>query len=107
MLLHALLKPLEIHFENLKDVVNNELKNSNISKDKAYLEPSFFSNEYGVQGRLDLFHIDEENKQSDIVELKSGKLFKPNGYGLNENHYVQTLLYDLIIESNLSLLFCP
>ena len=84
----------------LKDVVNNELKNSNISKDKAYLEPSFFSNEYGVQGRLDLFHIDEENKQSDIVELKSGKLFKPNGYGLNENHYVQTLLYDLIIESN-------
>jgi len=91
---------LETHFNNLKEVVNEELKESGISKDKAYLEPSFFSNEYGIQGRLDLFHFDEAKNQSDIIELKSGKLFKPNGYGLNVNHYIQTLLYDLIVESN-------
>ena len=48
---------------------------------------------------LTLYHFDEEKSQSNIVELKSGKLFKPNNYGLNENHYVQTLLYDLMIES--------
>ncbi|NNE15832.1 MAG: AAA family ATPase [Saprospiraceae bacterium] len=97
--LRNLLKKVEVHFDNLKKVVKNELIDTGITKEKAYLEPSFFSPEYGIQGRLDLYHFDKAKKQSDIVELKSGKLFKANGYGLNENHYIQTLLYDLIMES--------
>jgi len=36
-----------------------------------------------------------------IVELKSGKSYRPNAYGLNNSHYHQTLLYDLILETNL------
>ncbi len=97
--LRALLSKVELHFDNLKNVVKNELAETGITKDKAYLEPSFYSPEYGIQGRLDMYHFDQAKQQSDIIELKSGKLFKANGYGLNENHYVQTLLYDLIMES--------
>jgi len=97
--LRALLSKVELHFENLKNVVKNELAETGITKDKAYLEPSFYSPEFGIQGRLDMYHFDQSKQQSDIIELKSGKLFKANGYGLNENHYVQTLLYDLIMES--------
>lgn len=97
--LRKLLTKVELHFDNLKNVVKNELAETGITKDKAYLEPSFYSPEFGIQGRLDLYHFDKEKSQSDIIELKSGKLFKANGYGLNENHYVQTLLYDLIMES--------
>ncbi len=33
------------------------------------------------------------------MELKSGKIFKPNVYGINESHYMQTLLYDLLTRS--------
>ena len=86
-------------FYHLQRVVQNDLAHSGIDKEQSYLEPSFFSNEYGIQGRLDLYHYVPEKAQSDIVELKSGKLFKTNSYGLNNNHYIQTLLYDLIIES--------
>ena len=87
------------HFENLKSVVNNDLNSIGIEKENTYLEPSFYAPQYGIYGRLDLYHFDEAKDQSNIVELKSGKLFKPNNYGLNENHYVQTLLYDLMIEA--------
>ena len=87
------------HFHNLKKVVKTELAEAGITKEKTYLEPSFYSNEFGLQGRLDLYHFDEETSKSDIVELKSGKVYKAHAYGLNQNHYVQTLLYDLLIES--------
>ncbi len=87
------------HFSNLKKVVKTELAEAGITKEKTYLEPSFYSNEFGLQGRLDLYHYDEETSKSDIVELKSGKVYKAHAYGLNQNHYVQTLLYDLLIES--------
>jgi DNA replication ATP-dependent helicase Dna2 len=97
--LKELIGKVKTHFHNLKRVVTNDLAQSAIDKEQSYLEPSFFSNEYGIQGRLDLYHLVPEKSQSDIVELKSGKLFKTNSYGLNNNHYLQTLLYDLIIES--------
>ncbi len=97
--LRELIEKLKLHFGNLKKVVKADLAKAKISKEETYLEPSFLSNNYGLQGRLDLYHQNLKTKQSDIIELKSGKLFKANAYGLNTNHYVQTLLYDLIIES--------
>ncbi len=97
--LKEFIQKISIHFEHLKNLISTELQETKISKEKVSLEPSFYSNEYGIQGRLDLYHFDESKRQSDIIELKSGKLFKANGYGLNENHYVQTLMYDLLIES--------
>lgn len=94
-----MVRTIELHFDHLKKVVKEDFARLNIDRDKSYLEPSFLSRQYGLQGRLDLLHIDEENQEYDIVELKSGKPFRTNTYGLNNNHYVQTLLYDLLIES--------
>lgn len=52
-----------------------------------------------VSRRLDLLHQKEGKPVYDIVELKSGKTFRPNVYGINASHYIQTLLYDLLIRS--------
>ncbi len=84
------------HFVNLKNMVLHEFKKNDINPEKTLLEPSFYSEFYGLQGRLDIFY---KNDQSAIVELKSGKPFRPNIYGINHNHYTQTLLYDMIIRS--------
>jgi DNA replication ATP-dependent helicase Dna2 len=92
-----LIDDLEMHFSNIQGVVANELVELGIGKDSIYLEPSFFSNQYGIQGRLDLFS--REKDSSMIIELKSGRVFKPNSYGISNNHYHQTLCYDLIIQS--------
>lgn len=88
------------HFIHLKEVIRERLSKVNIDKNKSYLEPSFYSAIYGIQGRLDMFHQDDERKQYDIIELKSGKPFSPNTYGLSKGHYIQTLLYDLLIRSS-------
>ena len=90
---------VKVHFNNLKKVVTHELADAGITKERSYLEPSFYSNEFGLQGRLDLYHHNERAGKSDIVELKSGKLYQAHKYGLNQNHYIQTLLYDLLLES--------
>jgi len=85
------------HFDNLKKAVREDLPAEGIQRASCCLEPSFYAQEYGIQGRLDLLY--QEGKKSAIVELKSGKIYKPNRYGLNANNYVQTLLYDLLIRS--------
>ena len=88
------------HFVNLKKVIQSDFPNYKIEAEDCFLEPSFYSEKYGVQGRLDIFYHDEKNhRDAAIVELKSGKAFKPNIHGLSANHYVQTLLYDLMIKS--------
>lgn len=87
------------HFYHLKHTINEDFEKLNIHRKDIFLEPSFFSRDYGIQGRLDLLHFDTKNKHIDIVELKSGKAFRPNIYGISAAHYVQTLLYDLLIQS--------
>ena len=85
------------HFANLKLVVNQQFKEVDILREKCYLEPTFYSVKYGLQGRLDLYRQDDEAQVYDIVELKSGRPYQPNAYGINHNHYIQTILYDLIV----------
>lgn len=87
------------HYLNLKKAVATELPAQGIKRDKIFLEPSFYSRDFGLQGRLDLFHVIKDSNQFDIVELKSGKPFRANVYGLTASHYSQTLLYDLMIRS--------
>ncbi len=87
------------HYLNLKRTVARELPAQGIKRNKVFLEPSFYSRDFGLQGRLDLFHYVKEQNQFDIVELKSGKPFRANVYGLSSTHYSQTLLYDLMIKS--------
>ncbi len=89
----------KMHFQNLKRVVAEDFKNVGIEQDGVYLEPTFISALYGLQGRLDLFHEEPNKIQAHIVELKSSKPYKTNAYGINANNYIQTLLYDLLIRS--------
>jgi DNA replication ATP-dependent helicase Dna2 len=87
------------HFINLKRVVKDDLPKADIDHTKVYLEPSFYSRDYGIQGRLDMLDPGSRQGYATIVELKSGKPFKANTYGISSSHYIQTLLYDMIIRS--------
>ena len=95
------------HYLNLKKAVAVELPAQGVKRDKVFLEPSFYSRDFGLQGRLDLFHIVKESSQFDIVELKSGKPYRANVYGLSASHYSQTLLYDLMIKSTFGYQYKP
>lgn len=87
-----------VHFSTLQRFVRTGLSAQQIEAADCYLEPSFYSPEFGIQGRLDLFHLPSgQDRAPGIIELKSGAPFRPNAYGLNANHYIQTLLYDLLI----------
>ena len=87
------------HFMHLKRVITEGLPKEGILRENCYLEPSFYAAKYGLQGRLDLFYQEPNTTKSAIVELKSGKPFKPNVYGISNNHFTQTLLYDLLIDA--------
>jgi DNA replication ATP-dependent helicase Dna2 len=93
------LDKLKFHFNNIKTVIANEFQKNGIIQGKIYIEPSFYCKDFGIQGRLDMFHVNDNRTKAEIIELKSGKIFKPNAYGINHSHYSQTILYDLIIKS--------
>jgi len=61
----------------------------------CFLEPTFLSATYGLQGRLDLLH--ESATGYDLVELKSSKSV-PGGPPWT-NHTAQAQLYRLLLES--------
>ncbi len=66
----------------------------------GFVEPSFFSEMLGLQGRMDYIQLD----QGVIIEQKSGKgAFPYDGFAKprhREEHYVQLLLYMLIFRYN-------
>lgn len=88
------------HFVNLQRMVAKDFRERGIAPEHCFLEPSFYSEMYGLQGRLDVFFYnpDDESKSA-IVELKSGKPFHANAYRISHDHFAQTLLYDLMIQS--------
>lgn len=89
--------------------LNNSIKY--IPKGITYIEPSFISPEYGLQGRLDALVVDTDNtNKKEVIELKSGGFPSTNvpittGNGVTyslttwRNHYVQASCYNLILES--------
>ncbi len=95
--LKELMAKSKAHFFVLKKVIADDLPKRKINVQEVVLEPSFFSEKFGIQGRLDLFYY--SSRQTNIIELKSGKPYMTNTYGLNINHYIQTLLYDLLVKS--------
>jgi DNA replication ATP-dependent helicase Dna2 len=95
--IRQMIQELHVHFRVIKSVVQNQLEGINISAESGLVEPSFYSAKYGIYGRLDLFGSSPSGIS--IVELKSGKPFRANAYGLSNTHYHQTLLYDMLIES--------
>ncbi len=97
--LKLMYKKMQSHFDNIKSVIDNQFPVEGIDKNECVIEPSYFSPQYGIKGRLDLYYQHAGDKGASIIELKSGKNFKPNSYGLNSDHYHQTLLYELMIKS--------
>jgi DNA replication ATP-dependent helicase Dna2 len=90
----GIMQTAQKHFVNLYQTIHRQFAQQQINKEEAYLEPSFHGISYGLQGRLDVL---VRGKRNAIIELKSGKVYRPNIYGISVNHYTQTLLYDLII----------
>ncbi len=95
--LRQVMAEAQMHFVHLKRVITEDFERVGIDRSQCLLEPSYYAPSYGIQGRLDLLF--ERSDRTDIVELKSGRPFRPNAYGLSQNHYVQTLLYDIIIKN--------
>lgn len=96
--LNEVIQKITVHYNNIKRVIQETLPTLKILREECYVELSFLNPEFGIQGRLDLYHQPEnEFGLRHIIELKSGKVFRPNSYGLNANHYLQTLLYEMLV----------
>lgn len=95
--LREIMQKAQKHFVNLQRVLHVDLPEQGIQAEHCYLEPTFYSDQHGLQGRLDI--LSRQADKTHIIELKSGKVFRPNVYGLNVNHFTQTLLYDLMIRA--------
>jgi DNA replication ATP-dependent helicase Dna2 len=85
------------HFTNIGRMLDQDFKQKNINSARCYIEPSFFSEKYGIQGRLDLLHIQEKGI-FDIFELKSSAKV-PDGTKLWANHTAQISLYAYLLNA--------
>jgi len=94
----ALMEKAKIHYYNIQEFVTSSTASQNHDLTRALIEPSYCSPVFGLQGRLDVF-VDNDADRA-IIELKSGKLFRANSYGINYSHYIQTLLYDLLVRKH-------
>jgi DNA replication ATP-dependent helicase Dna2 len=84
-----------LHFSNIKRTVERDFALFSINNENCYVEPSFFAEKYGLQGRLDLLH--QRSDKFDIIELKSGKSVPNSDMWIN--HRIQTQLYRLMLQS--------
>ncbi len=92
--------------QNIQDAVSTLA--GEFSLDKAILEPSFVCERLGISGRFDLLTSDFRL----LIEQKSGKNYniqiqRPGEHGsmMQEEHYVQLLLYYGILRYNFNLGF--
>ncbi len=101
---------------NIEKLIGQDLRHDigNYNTRDVVLEPSFFSNVLGIQGRMDFFYSQEdegkENATSNryiIIEQKSGKAsfvpftnlgYDPNVPEMKEQHHVQLLLYRALFQ---------
>lgn len=90
----------EKQFMNIKRVVKSDFHHLNIDNDSVILEPAFYSERFGFQGRLDVLAPSSDGKLQ-VVELKSGKLPYPsnNPTVIALNHQTQARVYQLMMES--------
>lgn len=90
-----------IQFENIKRVIHDDFPGRGIDLHHCTLEPSFFSERFGFQGRLDLLQPYSEETNARIVELKSSRLPFPasDNNKITLNHEVQTAVYRLMVET--------
>ena len=82
------------HYNRLQSIINRLERNS------AIIEPTFLSNKYGLQGRLDvMLEYSKDNNRKDIIELKSGSA-PPLHIGIWQNHLIQLISYNLLLDSS-------
>lgn len=95
------MKKARQQFENIRRVIRNDFPKRGIHPHRSTLEPSFFCERFGFQGRLDLLQPYSESTEPRIVELKSGRLPYPSrdSKKIALNHEVQTAVYRLMVES--------
>lgn len=94
-----LVDKLRLHYRHITEIIHQRFPKIGIDINQVQTEASYYSVKYGLQGRLDMLH--QTNERIDIIELKSGSAFQPNTYGISASHYIQTLLYDLMVEGTL------
>ena len=51
-----------MQFENIKRVIENDFNKQDISLENVSLEPSFISELYGIQGRLDILELSKNQR---------------------------------------------
>jgi superfamily II DNA or RNA helicase len=92
---------ISTQYNNLRNIITNELPNLGIQREKALVEPSFACENLGIQGRLDFLQPDNHV----IIELKSGNPPFPHRdiTRVSPNHRVQALLYQAIIQNTTGL----
>ena len=95
----GLVEKCKAQYKVIGDCVERHFPDQSIDVRQVDVEPSFYSERYGIQGRLDVFMPPAGDGDAAIVELKSGSIFRPNQHRVNQEHYVQTLLYDLLVRS--------
>lgn len=81
------------HLPNIKSLIEKE------STKELWIEPTYFSASYGLQGRLDLLAIDNTLDAKDIIELKSGNPTPHHRPAPWPNHMMQVVSYDLLLNS--------
>ena len=99
----SLMHDLKHHFLTVSRFVREMMPTYDIERDKVLLEPTFLSPAYGLQGRLDLLQSQEDTEggTTSIVELKTSKIYNPNAHGIRSDNFIQTVLYDLMINEAL------
>ncbi|MBO4664404.1 MAG: ATP-binding protein [Bacteroidaceae bacterium] len=82
--------------DNIRNIIERAQKIDHCFQlDKLVVEPSFFCEMLGIQGRMDLLHTEYKV----LLEQKSGKrAFMSNAH--QEPHYVQMLLYLALLHYN-------
>jgi DNA replication ATP-dependent helicase Dna2 len=84
-------------FLKIKHNVENEFLLLDIDLENISLEPSFLSEKFGLQGRMDMLDWKRGGGLSKIIELKSGSTpFPDNGVSIKSNHQAQLFLYYLL-----------
>lgn len=89
---------VNLHYKNILIAILEQFSEEQIYPNHVVLEPSFMSETYGLQGRLDLFQPPVGTVSAKIIELKAGSARgKPNQ--LSTEHLAQTTLYRLMLQS--------
>lgn len=92
----------EQQFKNISTVVSKLRVDPNFigADSNVLIEPSFFCETLGLQGRLDALMIGD--RQSQVIELKSGKYDEWNRRAAEE-HLLQMIMYKEILYYNLGI----